>query len=64
MTSTLGGDDPLHDLPGDEKDRMEKRLRQEGKVMRDKGKRKEGNKKYITEIQVNELLLLGGKPTA
>ncbi|HTL10136.1 MAG TPA: single-stranded DNA-binding protein [Chitinophagaceae bacterium] len=23
---------------------------------------KEGNKKYVTEIQVNEVLLLGGKP--
>ena len=27
MTSTLGGDDPLHDLDDEEKDKQEKALR-------------------------------------
>jgi single-strand DNA-binding protein len=33
----------------------------EGKLITKDYTDKEGNKKYITEIQVNELLLLGGK---
>jgi single-strand DNA-binding protein len=36
----------------------------EGKLINRNYTDKEGNKKYITEIQVNELLLLGSKPTA
>lgn len=36
----------------------------EGKLINRNYTDKEGNKKYITEIQVNELLLLGNKPTA
>ena len=34
----------------------------EGKLVNRSYNDKEGNKKYITEIQVNELLMLGGKP--
>ena len=34
----------------------------EGKLINRSYNDKEGNKKYITEIQVNELLLLGVKP--
>ncbi len=34
----------------------------EGKLINRSYSDKEGNKKYITEIQVNELLMLGGKP--
>ncbi len=33
----------------------------EGKLITKDYTDKEGNKKYITEVQVNELLLLGGK---
>ena len=33
----------------------------EGKLITRNYNDKEGNKKYITEIQVNELLMLGGK---
>lgn len=33
----------------------------EGKLIHRNYQDKEGNKKYITEVQVNELLLLGGK---
>ena len=36
----------------------------EGKLINRNYTDKEGNKKYITEIQVNELLLLGSKPTS
>jgi single-strand DNA-binding protein len=36
----------------------------EGKLLHHKYTDKEGNKKYVTEIQVNELLLLGSKPSA
>jgi len=36
----------------------------EGKLVNRNYTDKEGNKKYITEIQVNELLLLGSKPTS
>ena len=35
----------------------------EGKLINRSYNDKEGNKKYITEIQVNELLMLGVKPT-
>jgi hypothetical protein len=31
MTSTLGGDDPLHDLPEDEKNRLEEKMRKEAR---------------------------------
>jgi hypothetical protein len=31
MGSTIGGDDPLHDLPEDEKRAAEKRIRKEGR---------------------------------
>ena len=36
----------------------------EGKLINRNYTDKEGNKKYITEIQVNELLLLGSKSAA
>lgn len=36
----------------------------EGKLINRNYTDKEGNKKYVTEIQVNELLLLGSKPSA
>lgn len=34
----------------------------EGKLVHRNYLDKDGNKKYVTEVQVNELLLLGGKP--
>jgi single-strand DNA-binding protein len=36
----------------------------EGKLMNNNYTDKDGNKRYSTEVQVHELLLLGGKPTA
>ena len=36
----------------------------EGKLLNRTYTDKEGNKKYITEVEVSELLMLGGKPTA
>jgi single-strand DNA-binding protein len=35
----------------------------EGKLISRSYNDKEGNKKYITEVQVNELLMLGAKAT-
>ncbi len=35
----------------------------EGKLINRNYTDKEGNKKYVTEVQVNELLMLGGKQT-
>jgi len=35
----------------------------EGKLINRNFTDKEGNKKYVTEVQVNELLLLGSKPS-
>jgi hypothetical protein len=52
MTSTIGGDDPDHDLSADEKDKREKELREEGKRLRRQKKPKEAKKKFdrATEI--------------
>jgi hypothetical protein len=52
MSSTIGGNDPAHDLPSDEKDRREKELREQGKEPRRRGKPKEAKKKFdrATEI--------------
>jgi len=36
----------------------------EGKLINRSYTDKEGNKKYISEVQVNELLMLGSKPAA
>jgi single-strand DNA-binding protein len=36
----------------------------EGKLMNNNYTDKEGNKRYSTEVHVNELLLIGSKPTA
>ena len=36
----------------------------EGKLMNNNYTDKDGNKRYSTEIQVHELLLIGGKPSA
>ena len=36
----------------------------EGKLMNNNYTDKDGNKRYTTEVQVHELLLLGGKPSA
>jgi hypothetical protein len=52
MASTIGGDDPNHDLSAHEKDKRERKLREEGKELRRRGKPKEAKKKYdrATEI--------------
>lgn len=36
----------------------------EGKLINRSYADKDGNKKYISEVQVNEILMLGGKPEA
>ena len=45
MTSTLGGDDPSHDLPLEEKDKLERNLREEARKLLGGSNRKERNKK-------------------
>ena len=52
MASTIGGDDPNHDLSADEKDKRERNLRRDGKQLRRRGKPKEAKKNYdrATEI--------------
>ena len=45
MTSTLGGDDPSYDLTPEEKDRLERRLREEARKLLGGKNRKERNKK-------------------
>jgi hypothetical protein len=52
MSSTIGGDDPAHDLSPEEKDRREKELREEGKALRKRGKPRDAKKKFdrATEI--------------
>jgi hypothetical protein len=45
MSSTLGGDDPQHDLPPEKKDQQEKRLRKEGRKLQGQGKPREAKKK-------------------
>ena len=52
MASTIGGNDPDHDLSPEEKDQRESQLREEGKKDRRRGKPKEAKKKFdrATEI--------------
>jgi hypothetical protein len=45
MTSTLGGDDPAHDLSPEQKDQEEKRLRDEARKLLDGKNKKERTKK-------------------
>jgi len=42
--STIGGDDPDHDLSPEEKDRLEAELREQAKKKLQEGRRKERNK--------------------
>ena len=45
MTSTLGGDDPSHDLSPDQKDKEEKKLREEARKLLGSKHKKERTKK-------------------
>jgi hypothetical protein len=42
----MGGDDPLHDLPADEKDRIERQLRDEGRKLRRDRKPREAKRQF------------------
>jgi predicted RNA polymerase sigma factor len=53
MTSTMGGDDPAHDLPDPEKDLREKELRKEGKNLRRLRKPKEARKRFDRAIEIS-----------
>jgi hypothetical protein len=45
MTSTLGGDDPSHDLSAEEKDKQERKLREEARKLLGGKHKKERTKK-------------------
>jgi hypothetical protein len=45
MTSTIGGDDPGHDLADSEKDREERRLREEARRLLGSKNKRERNRK-------------------
>ena len=53
MVSTIGGDDPLHDLSPEEKDRKEKKLRKEARDLRRRGKHKDGRKKESRATEIS-----------
>jgi hypothetical protein len=45
MTSTMGGDDPSHDLSPQEKDKLEKKLREEARKLLGGKNKKDRTKK-------------------
>jgi len=53
MSSTLGGDDPDHDLVAREKDDREKELREEGKQLRRQKKPKEARKRFDRASEIS-----------
>jgi hypothetical protein len=53
MASTIGGDDPNHDLSADEKDKIERELRDEGRKLRRRGKPKEAKKNYDRAVEIS-----------
>jgi hypothetical protein len=55
MGSTLGGNDPFHDLSAEEKDRLEAELREQGAVLRRAGKAKEGRRKYDRAVEISRI---------
>lgn len=52
MTSTMGGDDPAHDLPDAEKDNLERKLREAARRLLGAKSKKERNRKIN---QANEI---------
>jgi hypothetical protein len=53
MTSTLGGDDPSHDIPVAEKDRIEKHLREEARKLLQRGNAQERNRKLSRASEIS-----------
>jgi hypothetical protein len=53
MSSTLGGDDPAHDLSPEEKDRLEKKLRQEAEELRKSGDPRGRKRKLAQAIEIS-----------
>ncbi|HRE41445.1 MAG TPA: hypothetical protein PLG90_08920 [Ignavibacteria bacterium] len=51
--SSMGGDDPLHDLSGDEKDKIEEQLRAEARELRKREKFKDAKKKETRAIEIS-----------
>jgi hypothetical protein len=55
MPSTLGGDDPSHDLTPKEKDREERRLREEDRKLLGAKDKKERNKKLNRANEISRV---------
>lgn len=53
MTSTLGGNDPGHDLSPEDKDREERRLRAEARRLLGAANKKERNRKLNRAIEIS-----------
>jgi hypothetical protein len=53
MTSTIGGDDPSHDLTDAQKDREETRLREEARQLLGGKQKKERNKKLSRANEIS-----------
>jgi hypothetical protein len=51
--TTLGGDDPGHDLPKDEKDRLERALREEARLDRQNRRAKDARRKLDRAINIS-----------
>jgi hypothetical protein len=53
VSSTLGGDDPDHDLTPEEKDKIERQLRLEGRELLKQGRAKERKKLDARAVEVS-----------
>jgi hypothetical protein len=51
--TNLGGSDPAHDLPDDEKDKLERQLRAEARKDRSEGRAKDAKKKIDRAINIS-----------
>jgi hypothetical protein len=52
MTSTIGGDDPAHDLSKEEKEELVRSLLEEAKDLMKRGKTKEDRKKRARATEI------------
>lgn len=53
MSSTLGGDDPKHDLTAEEKDRLEQELRAQGRAALREGRSKDRKKLDARAVEIS-----------
>jgi hypothetical protein len=54
MSSTIGGDDPEHhDLSAEEKDRLERRLRDEARLLQRQGDQRERRRRLDRAVEIS-----------